>query len=55
MISFIVAAIVLGLICWLVVKFVPMPEPIKIVMVVVAALWLLVYGLNTLGILERLR
>lgn len=49
LISFLVMAVVVGLIVWLITTYLPMPQPIKVV-VVISALALLLYGLKVLGL-----
>ena len=50
LIALIVTLAVVGLIVWLVVTYIPMPEPFKTVIVAVAVLVLLLWVLQQLGV-----
>ena len=50
LVQFIILAAVAGLVVWLVTSYLPIPEPIRTVIIVVVALALLIAGLHALGI-----
>lgn len=50
MIMALIVMAVVGLVAWLLTSYVPMPEPIKMIIIVFAALVILLYGLRALGV-----
>lgn len=49
-ITFILLAAVIGLVCWLLVTYIPMPQPIKAVIVIAAVLFLVILLLQASGL-----
>ena len=51
-ISFLLFCAVIGLICWLLVTFIPMPQQIKTIIVVAAVIFIVLILLQATGLLE---
>ena len=52
MISLILTLALLGLIVYLVVTYIPMPAPFRQIIIVIAAVFLILYIMNVLGIVD---
>ncbi len=52
MIHLLLGIALVGLIVWLIVAFIPMPEPFKKVIIVVAIVFLIIYLMGVLGIAD---
>lgn len=50
MLSLIITLAVLGLIVWLIVTYIPMVEPIRTIIIVIAAICALLYALRAFGL-----
>lgn len=50
LIALLIFVAILGLIVWLITTYIPMPEPFKMVIYVIAVIFLLIMLLNALGV-----
>lgn len=54
LLTFLVVAAIIGLVVWLLVTYIPMPQPIRTLIVVVAVLVLVLYLIQGIGLLGPL-
>lgn len=52
MIRFLITALIIGFITWLAVTYIPLPQPIRAVIIGIVAIGLLIYGLRVLGVVN---
>ena len=54
LLSLLLTLVIFGFIMWLIVTYVPMPEPIRTIVIAVAVIFLIVWLLNMTGLLGSL-